>query len=173
MLTYGPVDTTDLQPVHHEILDCLRGGRCTPSRLAHELDLPQHRVTRRLRELRAAEYVEKLHPDLFELADDPRRLPSDLPWILRGWVKAENPHHEAVERARNALATIDDRWMSDTDTQNARWAFMTWFHERRQDVDEDEDNLPTDAEVEAVLSTLTRGNRPPNRMSQTDLSGSR
>lgn len=133
------------------ILHCLREGRCTPSKLAHDLDRPQRRVTRQLRELQAAGRVEQVHPGLYELAEDERERPSsELPFVLQAWVSAEDPDPEALDRARKAFAMVDAQAPSTSAQRAAEWEFMSWLRRYR----DDGGGLPTDTELRVQVSRL-------------------
>lgn len=62
----------DLDDLHRQILDVLSEGRATPSYLAERTGESRQLMSHRLRDLRMAGYVERVHTGLYELVDDPR-----------------------------------------------------------------------------------------------------
>lgn len=58
--------------LHWEIIDILREGRVTPSYLSQRTGESRQLVSQRLRDLRLAGLVEKVHKGLYELDEDPR-----------------------------------------------------------------------------------------------------
>lgn len=63
----------DLDELHWEIVDVLREGRATPAYLAERTGESRQLVSQRLRDLRMAGYVEKVHKGLYELEEDPEQ----------------------------------------------------------------------------------------------------
>lgn len=62
----------DLDSLHREILDVLSEGRGTPSYLAERTGESRQLISQKLRDLRMAGFVERVHTGLYELVDDPR-----------------------------------------------------------------------------------------------------
>lgn len=62
----------DLDELHWEIVEALREGRVTPAYLADLTGESRQLVSQRLRDLRMAGYVGKVHTGLYELEEDPR-----------------------------------------------------------------------------------------------------
>jgi len=65
------MEEIDLNPTDRAILEMLREGRCTPAYIAEAQDYSRQNVTNRLGRLEEHGYVEKLHPGLYELVEDP------------------------------------------------------------------------------------------------------
>lgn len=63
----------DLDDLHREILDVLAEGRGTPSYLAERTGESRQLVSQKLRDLRMAGFVERVHTGLYELVEDPRK----------------------------------------------------------------------------------------------------
>jgi DNA-binding MarR family transcriptional regulator len=66
------MEDIDLNPTDHAILDMLQEGRCSPAYIAEEQDYSRQNITNRLRRLVEHGHVQKLHPGLYELVQDPR-----------------------------------------------------------------------------------------------------
>jgi len=62
----------ELDALHWEIIDVLREGRATPSYLSERTGESRQLISQRLRDLRLAGVVEKIHKGLYELDEDPR-----------------------------------------------------------------------------------------------------
>lgn len=60
----------DLDHIHDAILDELETGRCTPSYLAERTGESRQLISQRLRDLRMAGLIEKIHTGLYELSED-------------------------------------------------------------------------------------------------------
>ena len=65
------MEDIELNPTDTAILEMLREGRCSPSYIAEVHDYSRQNVTNRLARLVEHGYVNKLHPGLYELVDDP------------------------------------------------------------------------------------------------------
>jgi DNA-binding IclR family transcriptional regulator len=63
----------ELSPTDREILEMLRGGRCTPAYIAAERDYSRAHVRNRLQRLTEHGHVSRLHKGLYELAYDPEQ----------------------------------------------------------------------------------------------------
>jgi DNA-binding IclR family transcriptional regulator len=62
----------NVNPTDNAILDMLQEGRCSPAYIAEQNGYSRQNVTNRLTRLVEHGHVEKLHPGLYELNDDPR-----------------------------------------------------------------------------------------------------
>lgn len=69
--------TEEFDELHWKIIDVLREGRGTPSYLSDRTGESRQLMSQRLRDLRLAGTVEKIHKGLYELAEDPRDTVSD------------------------------------------------------------------------------------------------
>jgi DNA-binding transcriptional ArsR family regulator len=73
MSTTVMVDEDELDTLHWEIIDVLREGRSIPSHLASRTGESRQLISRRLKELRMANVVTKVHRGLYEL--NPEEVP--------------------------------------------------------------------------------------------------
>ena len=62
----------DFDDLHWQVLDVLQRGRGTPSYIGDQIGESRQLVSKRLRDLTMAGYVEKVHKGLYELVEDPR-----------------------------------------------------------------------------------------------------
>jgi DNA-binding IclR family transcriptional regulator len=67
------MEDLNVNPTDNAILDMLQKGRCSPAYIAKQHDYSRQNVTNRLGRLEEHGYVEKLHPGLYEIVEDPRK----------------------------------------------------------------------------------------------------